>query len=166
MATVGYQTIGANTYSAGTGNGRANPAGLLITMPTAGTITTITAHVAMSSTSKSLTCSVYLGSAGSLGALQATSNTAVVTSSFAWIDFTLGTPFVAAATTYWLEFSGYGGDGPGTTTGLLKYDTGGAANSGYDKLDNGIPNFEANQYSIYATYTPAAGGSSWSIALK
>lgn len=155
MALVGYQNIGANTFQAGTGIGVNNPTGLLITMPQAGSITKITAYVAMTSTTKSIVCRIYSGSAGSRGTLQATTNSSSVTSSFAWIDFTFASAFNAAATTYWLQFDGYGGDGPGTTIGEIKYDTGGATNSGYDLLDNGTPQYETNQYSIYATYDPS-----------
>lgn len=163
MALIGYQNIGANDFAAGSASGVQNPTGLLITMTESGSITKITAYVATTITSKSITCRIYAGSAGSLGALQATTNTSTVTTTFQWLDFTFASAFSASATTYWLEFVGYGGDGPGTAVGHIKYDTGGAANSGYDKLDNGSPQYETNQYSIYATYTPPAIG--FNIAL-
>lgn len=164
MAIVGYNSIGALQFAAGSGNGTNNATGLLIIMPEAGSITKITAYVATTVTGKNIACRIYAGSAGSRGALLATTNTSAVTTSFQWLDFTFTSPYSASATTYWLQFDGYGGDGPGTAVGQIKYDTGGAANSGYDLLDNGIPQYETNQYSIYATYTPTATGG-FNIAL-
>lgn len=152
-ATLGYTTIGSNTFQAGTINGTNNPVGLLITVPGSGTITKITAHVIESVSSGSLTAKIYSGSAGSRGALISTTNGATVTTTFGWVDFIFATPVSVSATTYWIEFSGDGGGGPGTNVASIKYDTGGAANSAYDVLDNSSVNYETNQYSIYATYT-------------
>lgn len=154
MATAGYTNIGASTANTGTGSGVANPVGLLITIPVLGNITKITGYVNMTTTTKNLTCSLYAGSSGSRGALQATSTATSVTSTPAWIDFTFASPFSASVTTYWLQFSGYGGDGPGTTIGQIAFDTGGAANTAYSVNDGGTPVFNTSQYSIYATYTP------------
>lgn len=161
MATVGYTTIGANT--AGGSSGANNFPGLMITMPIAGLISKITAYVANSTTSVNTTCKLYLGSAGALGALQATTTNSLVTTSFQWLDFTFASPFSAAATTYWLEFNCDGGNGPGGNIGNIKYDTGGVANTGYQRLDNTTPAYNSNQYSIYATYDSATGG--FNIAL-
>jgi hypothetical protein len=160
-ATVGYATIGANTQNAGSASGTGNPTGLLVTMPTTGSITKITAYVAMTSTSKNLFARIYSGSAGSRGSLLATSNSTLVTSTFGWVDFTFATPYAASATTYWLEYSGYGGDGPGTSFAQIKYDTGGATNTGYDLSDIGVPQYETNRYSMYATYTTSGGGTTY-----
>lgn len=169
MATVGYTSIGANDFGAGTASGTNNPAGLLVTMPVAGNITKITAYVftvisGVPLGSGSIPCRIYAGTAGAVGALQATTNTSTVNGTAAWVDFTFAAPFSAAATTYWLQFDGLGGNGFGTAIGVIKYDTGGAANTGYDRLDNGTPQYETNQYSIYATYTPTITDS-FTIAL-
>lgn len=163
MATAGYTSIGVNTETCGSGSGVNNPVGLLITMPEAGSISMITARVNMTSTTKSIFCRLYDGSAGALGALQATSNSTSVTSAEAWYDFIIASPFNASATTYWIEFLGYGGDGPGTTLGQIKYDTGGGANTGYSKNDSGTPAYNTRQYSLYATYAPS--GIVWNMAL-
>lgn len=161
MATVGYTTQGANTQQAGTANGTVNPAGLLITMPIAGSITKISACVFTSisgvpSGSGSIVCKIYAGTAGALGSVLATTNVSTVTGTTAFIDFIFASAFSASATTYWLEFQGLGGNGPGTAVGNIKYDTGGASNTGYSKSDVQVPVYDTNQYSIYATYTPAA----------
>lgn len=152
MPTVGYTNIGANDFAAGSASGTNNPTGLLITMPETGKINKITAYVATTISSKSIVCKIYAGTAGALGSLLATTAASTVTTSFQWLDFTFNSFYSASATTYWLEFNGYGGDGPGTAVGHIKYDNGGAANTGYDKSDIGTPQYETNQYSIYATY--------------
>lgn len=153
MATVGYTNIGASTYSAGTTSGGVNPAGLLITFPTAGIVSKITAYVATTVSSQSISCRIYSGSAGSLGTLIATTATSTVTTSFGFVDFTFAIPLNVTATTYWIEFIGFGGGGPGTAVGQIKFDTGGATNSGYAKSDLQVPAYNTSQYSIYATYT-------------
>jgi GH18 family chitinase len=160
--TVGYTSIGANTFQAGTANGVNNPVGLLVTMPASGSITKITANVFTSisgvpSGSGSIVARIYSGTAGARGSLLATTNASTVNGTAAWIDFTFASAFAASATNYWLQFDGLGGNGPGTAVANIKYDTGGATNTGYDLLDNGTPQYETNQYSMYATYgsTPA-----------
>lgn len=154
--TAGYSSIGASTYQAGTATGNANPSGLLVTFASAGSVTKITAYVAENISSGSLTAKIYNGTAGSLGSLISTTNAATVTTSFAWVDFTFASPVAVTAQTYWIEFSGDGGAGPGTNVASQKYDGGGAANTGYQKNDGGTPVYDSNQYSMYATYTASA----------
>lgn len=163
MATVGYTNIGATGETLGTAD-NTNPAGLMITMLETGTITKITAYVNNSVSSSPQTCKLYTGSAGSLGILQATTNTGTVTTTPAWVDFVFASPFSASVTTYWLEFTPDGANGPGGNRSTDYYDSGGDVNTGYFKLDNGTPSYDSNRRSIYATYTPTSGPS-WSIAL-
>lgn len=155
MATLGYTSIGVNQI--GSSSGSINPNGLLITVPSSGQITKITAYVAESISSASLACALYSGSAGSRGSLITNTNSSTVTTTFAWVDFTFASAQNVTAQTYWLQFNGDGGGGPGTNIASIKYDTGGATNSGYDLLDNGTPQYETNQYSMYATFTPTTG---------
>lgn len=155
MATLGYTSIGVNQIGSSTSS--TNPNGLLITVPSSGTITKITAYVAENVSSASLSCGLYSGSAGSRGTLISSTNTSTVTTSFGWVDFTFASAQNVTAQTYWLQFNGDGGNGPGANIASIKYDTGGATNSGYDLLDNGTPNYETNRYSMYATFiTPAS----------
>ena len=158
MATIGYTSIGASTEGAGTANGTNNPAGLLITMPTAGLVSKITARVltmisGIPAGSGSSTAKIYAGSAGSLGSLVATSASNTFNGTETWVDFTFSSPVSVTATTYWIEFSGLGGGGPGSAYGNIKYDTGGGSNTGYSKSDLGVPTYNTKQYSLYATYT-------------
>lgn len=164
MATVGYTNIGANTGSGNTNFGPASP-GLLITMPEAGSITSITAYCRTNLSTMSLACRIYAGTAGARGAEQAVTNNANVTTSFGWVQFNFASPFAASATTYWLQWDGTGGSGPGTNVGEYRYDSGGAADSGYVLSDLFAPLYNSNQYSIYATYTPAGGETGFNIAL-
>lgn len=162
MATVGYTTIGS-AGTAGGSSGATNFPSLMITMPIAGSITKITAYVSNDVNSGGTSCSLYTGSAGALGALQSSTNNSTVTTTPQWLDFTFASPFAASATTYWLQFNCDGGNGPGGNRGSVAYDTGGATNTGYQRLDNSIPSYNTLQYSIYATYTASDG---FSIALK
>ena len=157
-STLGYTTIGASEYQTGT-PGSQNPAGLMITVPSAGTISKISAHVRNNNSTVALAARLYAGSAGSLGSLIATTQTSNVTTSYAWVDFTFATPQSVSATTYWIEFVGDGGNGPGGNLSFIHFDGGGASNTGFTKNDFGVPVYDGNQYSIYATYT-ATGGSS------
>lgn len=171
MATAGYTSIGANNEQVGTANGTNNPAGLLITMPVAGSISKITAYVnttisGVPSGSGSTTCSIYAGTSGSLGSLLSSTNSNTFNGTAAFVDFTFASAYSASATTYWIEFTGLGGGGGGTAVGNIKYDTGGGANTSYLKNDVGTPAYGTNQYSLYATYTASGGSTGFVIALK
>lgn len=155
MATAGYTNIGANTYMTGNAN-NTNWPGLKITLPVAGSITKITAHVANTVSSNNTMCKLYSDVAGLRVLLLATTNNSTVTTSFQWLDFTFASPYSALATDYWLEFDGDGGNGPGGNRGQIKYDTGGGANTSYTLNDTGIPIYGTDQFSIYATYSPTA----------
>lgn len=165
MATAGYTTIGANTQSAGTQNFTNNPQGLLISFPSPATVSQISAYVAMTSSSRLIACKIYTGSAGSRGTLVATTNNSSVTNTFGWVDFPFASSPSVSATTYWIEFEGYGGDGPGSSTAQIKYDTGGATNTGLNQDDFGVPQYNTFQYSLYATYTSSGTSSGFVIAL-
>ncbi len=153
--TAGYTTIGASQYFTGS-SGNTNPPGLMITVAAGGSLTKITAYVANSVSSNSSNASIYAGSAGARGALIASTNLNTVTTSFGWVDFTFSSPVTVSATTYWIQFNGDGGNGPGGNVGEIAYDTGGAANTGYTLTDIGNPQYNTSQYSMYATYTPTA----------
>lgn len=156
MATAGYTTIGTLTDLTGT-SGTINPVGAMITMPENGNITKLTAHVADTTISTGATCYVYAGSAGARGSsIIGVTIGATVTTSFQWLDFTFASPFPATNTTYWLQFNGDGGNGPGGDVGQIKYDVGGASNTSYNDSDLGVPIYGSNQYSFYATYTATA----------
>ena len=157
--TIGYSTIGASIQNAGSASGSNNPGGLLVTFPSAAQVTKLTAYVRMTSTTRSVTASIYAGSAGSRGALVKTSSASSVTSTPGWVDFTFATAANVTATTYWIQFDGYGGDGPGTSFAQINYDTGGASNTGYVVNDLGTPVYNTQKASIYATYTPSAASS-------
>lgn len=165
-ATAGYTNIGASSFQAGTQNTTNNPTGLLITIPVGGgTVTDIQAYVGMGSgtgSSQNISCKLFNGSAGTVGSLVATTNASTVTTTFGWVTFTFSSGVALSAGTYWLEYEGFGGNGPGSSVGFIHYDTGGVTNTGYDRLDNGTPSFETNQYSIYADYTPSGGGATTS----
>lgn len=153
MATAGYTTIGSNDYPLGSSSFY-NPPGAMITMPEIGTITKITGYVNNTNGALSLTCGFYTGSAGSRSSLlQTTSGTSVNTTP-SWFDFSLPVPYSASATTYWLQFNGTAGNGPGGEVSHIRYDTGGATDTGYTLSDIGTPQYNTNQYSLYATYTP------------
>lgn len=155
--TAGYTTIGASTAGNGT-TSDCNDNGLLITIPSAGTMTKVTAYVANNLSTADGSATLYAGSAGSLGALIATTQTNSVTTSLAWVDFTFAVPQSVSATTYWIEFDGQCAGGPGTNVSAIRYDSGGASNTSYQKSDVNVPVYSTRQYSMYATYTPDAGG--------
>lgn len=157
MATFGYTTIGGSTYAAGSNNST-NPPGLLITLDQVYDLEKITAHVKNTVSSSSQTCKLYAGSAGALGSLLATTNTASVTTTFAWVDFTFATPYNAASNTYWIEFFPDGNNGPGGNASQIHYDAGGGADTAYRKTDFGIPSYNTDQFSIYATGTVVTSG--------
>lgn len=154
--TTNYSTIGTNNSAVGTASNCNNP-GLLITMPVSGTITKFSAYVANSTGTAAGNFSLYAGSAGARGALITGSNTGSITTSFAWVDFTLASPYSAAAGTYWIQFNGQCGNGPGGNLSTIKSDTGGASNTGYSLSDIGAVVYNTNQYSMYATYDTADG---------
>lgn len=167
MATAGYTTQGGTTENTGF-SGNTNWPGGMITMPSAGDITKITAYCSNTVSSFSPRCTIYAGSAGarSSSVIGATTTSSTGTS-FALTDFNFSSVFGASATTYWLQFEGDGGNGPGGNVGQIKYDAGGAANTSYVLSDIGVPVYDSKQYTLYATYNPAGGGGpSWSIALK
>lgn len=165
MATSGYTTIGANTDPTGTGN-NVNWPGAMITMTETGTITKITAYVANTVSSNTPKCVLYGGSAGARGSsILGSTNTATVTTSFGLVDFTFPSAFPAVATTYWLEFDGDGGNGPGGNVGQIKYDTGGPTNTSYLLSDVGSPQYDTKKYTVYATYTPTGSPTGFTIAL-
>lgn len=155
--TAGYTTIGASTAGNGTTND-CNDNGLLITIPSAGTMTKITAYVSNNLSTTNGNATLYAGSAGSRGAFIANTQAGSVTTSFAWVDFTFAVPQAVSATTYWIEFSGQCGGGPGTNVSSIRYDTGGGSNTSYQENDVLVPVYSTRQYSMYATYTPDAEG--------
>jgi len=151
MAAIGYTTIGSSTKNCGTPTGVENEVGLLITIPAAGVISKITAYVNMTSGTENISCTIYSGSAGSLGsAISTTTSHSVGTA--AWVDFIFTDPVVVSPTTYWLQFFGWGGDGPGTAIAQIAYDSGGSTNSSYQRDDFDDPSYGTDQYSMYATY--------------
>lgn len=161
--TAGNTNIGANTYTMGSNNFY-NPPGVMITVTAAGSITKVSAYVRNTVSAQALSAALYAGSANSRGALIATTNTTSVGTTFGWVDFTFATPQSVSATTYWLHFNGTGGNGPGGNVSEMKYDTGGAANTGYILSDVGSPIYSTDNYSMYATYTPTATGAPKPIA--
>lgn len=150
---IGYTSIGANTEKAGGSSSAQNPTGLLITIPSSGTISKITAYVDVNTSNADITASLYTGSAGSRGTLVTTTNTTNVTTSFGWYDFTFSSPVAVTAGTYWIQWDSYGGNGPGTPFGNIKYDTGGDTNTSYLVSDVNVPQYNTKQYSLYTTFT-------------
>lgn len=168
MATVGYTTIGTLIDATGTSSSN-NPVGAMVTMTESGDMTKITGYVANTLSSSSSNCTIYTGGAGARNSsivARTTFNT--VTTTFGLVDFTFSSVFGVTAQTYWIQFNGDGGNGPGGDVGQIKYDIGGAANTSYNDNDFQIPVYGSNQYTLYATYNPAGVSSvlGWNIALK
>lgn len=155
MSTAGYTTIGASTEQTGNSN-NVNWVGAMVTMPVVGDITKLTVSCANTISSFSARCVIYSGSVGSRGSsVIGRTNIALTTTSFGLVDFPFSSVFSASATTYWLEFDGDGGNGPGGNIGELNYDIGGPTNTSYILSDLGNPQYGSKQYTFYATYNSA-----------
>ncbi len=158
MATAGYTSIGASSVATGSTTAQ-NPDGLLVTIPQSASIQKITVYTSNKQSTSSQTCNIYSGSAGSRNSsVLGTTQISSVTTTAQWIDFPFSPNFPASGQTYWLEYVGDGANGPGGDFGNIFYDTGGATNSGYIVNDIGAPQYNTNQFSMYATYTPNATG--------
>lgn len=154
MATAGYTTQGANTRNIANGSNQ-NNVGLLITLPTRGVVTSVSFYGKYTTTVKTALVFIYSGSAGSRGSqLFASSSSNLASTSYTLENRTLA-PTLSAGT-YWLEVN-IDSAGPGTGTGDLAYDTGGASNTSYILNDLGVPSYSTDQYSVFITYTPVVG---------
>lgn len=147
---AGYNVIGANTYTTGTSS-FINPPGLMITIPIASGITKFSAYVANTLSSDSINFSIYSGTPSVRGSLLTSSLPATVTTSFGWVDFSFASPFSVAAGTYWIQFNGDGGTGPGGNVSQIKYDPNtGLGGTSYFQGDASTI-YGKDQYSMYAT---------------
>lgn len=153
MATSGYTNIGASDQSAGTTTSGSNATGLKIVLTENATIQSISAYVKMNTISDNSSCTIFADSGGVKGSLLVNSAPSSVSTSFGWVVFNFSSPYTASAGVYWLQFNSKGGGGPGTATGVIKYDTGGGTNTSYTLSDVGTATYSTQQFSIYATYT-------------
>lgn len=144
----GYDTIGSNDYNTG-GSSFINEPGLLITT-SGGSCNSLFAYVRNTTTTNNRTMRLFEGSAGSRGSLVATTNSASVSTTYGWVEFTFASTQTLSAGTYWIQFDGDGDNGPGGNVSQIKYDTGGATDSGYTENDFQVPIYNTNQYSMYA----------------
>lgn len=150
--TFGYTSQGASDATI-VNSSQENPVGLLGTLSEDGDIASISTYVKYTTQTKNVGGRIYAGSAGSLGSFQnATFLGAINSTSYELETVAISPEPSKTATTYWLEVYG-NSEGPSTGAALLAYDTGGATDTGYQKDDFSTPQYNTNQYSIYATYT-------------
>lgn len=154
MATFGYTSQGASEAVVASVS-LENPVGVLGTLSvTAYTLDSMSFYARRTMADKSLSGQVYSGSAGSRGSSLYTTVSADITLlSMTWYTRNFSSPpSNVSANTYWLQ-ANIAAEGGGTGSGFIAYDTGGASNTGYVLNDLGVPTYNTNQYSIYATYT-------------
>lgn len=149
--TAGYTSIGANDASIATLTLN-NPVGLKVTLPTDGTVTKVSVAVKYALFTSNVVARIYSDNAGERGTLLFTSDAgAIAGTSYAFLDLTFPSTVELSAGTYWIQIVDTGSV---SGTRSVAYDTGGASNSGYQLDDLGVPAYNTNQYSIFATYTP------------
>lgn len=157
--TFGYTTAGSGSSSIST-DYQYGASGT----PSAGTVTSITASLSTSSGNVAFQGAVYDGATTNISILTPKTSTGTYTGAKAWntLNFT-GGPSVSAQK----YFAAIISDSP---NGTLYLDTGGGTNFGFNKSAiSNYPNWDSPinlgffgttfKYSIYATYTPSAGGS-------
>lgn len=150
--TFGKTSIGGSTNTYPAGYMRVDKA----TLTEAGTITKITSYTRVTNVGNHVKGGLYANATGSAGALLGNSDPVVATTSYAWVDLTLTTPYSAVAADYFLGKLSEDNE-------YYAYDAGGTWNyrSGltYPNLPdpfNKTGGSTDENASIYATYTPTA----------
>jgi len=153
--TFGYTSIGASSVQIG-GNSVGNRIGFLENLPEDGDVESVTVYLSASASYTTRAAYIYGGSAGSVGSLLATTNTATVATAAAWNTFTFATAYSATSGDFWLQSPFSGDNGKSAPRLTIYYDTGGATNEGAQYASDAGYTYNTNIYSIYATYSVAS----------
>lgn len=165
MATFGRTTPGTNNFNPFNGYAFASQ----FTLTESGDISKLTAYLSAGATSRNVIGGIYDTVSGTPKNLLGTTVPTEITSvgSFSWIDMALPSNLSLGSGNYWLAFLGDSTDYTASrvlSSGTTSYDTGLTYPTMPDPFTGNVP--ASNEYAIYATYTPSAGGSAYSDSLN